>query len=336
MPRLELLYDFRRAPFSPIDHRAMYREILDQCAWADGIGFDTVVLGEHHGTDDGYLPAAGTAAAAIAGRTSGLEIRPMVMAPFYDPLHLAEELAVVDLVSGGRLTPVVLAGYVRSEFAMFGVARKYRADALVECVETLKQGWTGEPFEFRGRTVRVTPTPYQRPRPTIVVGGTSDAGARRAAHIGDEFQPGTPGHWRVYVEECERLGRHPGRREQSGPAFCYVTEDPERAWQEVAPYILNHLHVYGAWTRENANRESGVFPPAETIDDLRRNSAYQVVTPDQCVTLAERWGAQGALMFHPMMAGLPPELSWPSLELFERTVLPRLEVTRRTAPTTYR
>jgi len=313
----------------------MYREILDQCAWADRMGFDTVVLGEHHGTDDGYLPAAATLAAAIAGRTSRLELRPMVMAPFYDPLHLAEELAVVDLASGGRLTPVILAGYVRSEFAMFGVARKDRADALVECVETLKQAWTGEPFEFRGRTVRVTPTPYQRPRPTIVVGGTSDVGARRAAHIGDEFQAGTPGHWRAYVEECEHIGRQPGRREQSGPSFCYVTEDPERTWPEVAPYVLNHLHVYGAWTRQNANRESGVFPPAETVDDLRRNPAYQVVTPDECVTLAERWGPQGALMLHPMMAGLPPELSWASLDLFERSVLPRLEVTRRVAPTTY-
>ena len=154
MARLELLYDLRRAPFSPIDNRGMYREILDQCAWADRVGFDTVVLGEHHGTDDGYLTAAATAAAAIAVRTSTLELRPMVMAPFYDPLHLAETLVVVDLVSGGRLTPVLLAGYVHSEFAMFGVARKDRADALVECVETLKQAWTGEPFQFRARPCR--------------------------------------------------------------------------------------------------------------------------------------------------------------------------------------
>jgi alkanesulfonate monooxygenase SsuD/methylene tetrahydromethanopterin reductase-like flavin-dependent oxidoreductase (luciferase family) len=348
MPRLQLLYDLRRAPFSPIDNRAMYREILDQCAWADRIGFDTVVLGEHHGTDDGYLPAATTAAAAIAGRTSGLELRPMVMAPFYDPLHLAEELAVVDLVSGGRLTPVVLAGYVRSEFAMFGVDRKDRVDALVECVETLKQAWTGEPFECRGRTVRVTPTPYKQPRPTIVVGGTSDAGARRAAHIGDEFQPGRPGLWRAYVEECQRIGRDPGRREQSGPAsFCYVTDDPERAWQEVAPYVLNHLHqrhdrdvdrlnVDGIGTKPNDHGDSEVSPSAETVDDLRRNPSYQVVTPAECVTLAERWGSQGALMFQPMMGGLPPELAWSSLELFERAVLPRLELTRRVAPATYR
>ena len=322
----------------------MYREVLDQCAWADRVGFDTVVLGEHHGTDDGYLPAAATAAAAIAGRTSELELRPMVMAAFYDPLHLAEELAVVDLVSGGRLTPVVLAGYVRSEFVMFGVSRKDRADALLECVETLKLAWTGEPFEYQGRTVRVTPTPCQRPRPTIVVGASSDAGARRAARIGDEFQPARPGLWQIYVEECERLGREPGRRERSGPTFCYVTDDPERAWHEVAPYMLNHLgqrhdrdvdRVPVDSAPSTQSDDSRIARPDETLDDLRQNPGYQIVTPSECVTLAARWGSQGALMLQPMLAGLPPELAWPSLELFEREVRPRLEVTRREAPATY-
>jgi alkanesulfonate monooxygenase SsuD/methylene tetrahydromethanopterin reductase-like flavin-dependent oxidoreductase (luciferase family) len=101
----------------------MYREMLEQCAWADRLGFDAVVFGEHHGTDDGYLPSAVTAAAAVAGRTAQLKLRPMIMAPFRDPLAVAEELAVLDLASAGRVTPIVLGGYVRGEFAMFGVSR---------------------------------------------------------------------------------------------------------------------------------------------------------------------------------------------------------------------
>jgi alkanesulfonate monooxygenase SsuD/methylene tetrahydromethanopterin reductase-like flavin-dependent oxidoreductase (luciferase family) len=322
--RLQLLYDLRRAPFAPIDHGGLYREMLDQCAWADRLGFDAVVFGEHHGTDDGYLPSAVTAAAAVAGRTTRLRLRPMVMAPFCEPLHVAEELAVVDLLSAGRLTPLVLGGYVRDEFDMFGVSRKRRPELLEECVETLKQAWTGEPFQFRGRTVRVTPRPLQQPRPTIVVGGTSTAGARRAAHIGDEFQAGEPGHWRAYVEECERIGRDPGHRERSGPAFCYVTDDPERAWHQVAPYVVHHAHVYGVWSRQDLAHESKVFPPAETLEDLQRSPAYQVVTPAECVQLASEWHPDGAFLLHPLMSGLPPHLSWPSLELFQREVLPML------------
>ena len=126
------------------------------------------------------------------------------------------------------------------------------------------------------------------------------------------------------AEECERIGRDPGHRERSGPAFCYVTDDPERAWEQVGPYVLYHLHAYGVWSRNDQDRESKVFPPAATIDDLKRDPAYQVVTPDECVALASRWHPDGALLLHPLMAALPPELSWPSLELFEHEVLPRL------------
>jgi alkanesulfonate monooxygenase SsuD/methylene tetrahydromethanopterin reductase-like flavin-dependent oxidoreductase (luciferase family) len=327
MPRFQLLYDLKRAPFSPIDHGGMYREMLDQCAWADRLGFDAVVLGEHHGSDDGYLPSAVTAAAAVAGRTSRLKLRPMVMAPFRDPLHLAEELAVLDLASAGRLTPIVLGGYTRVEFAMFGVSRTDRPAALIECVDTLKKAWVGEPFEFRGRTVCVTPRPHQRPRPTIVVGASSIAGAQRAARIGDEFQASGPGLWRSYVEECDRIGRDPGRRERSGPEFCYVTEDPERAWQELAPFVVHHLCAYAKFQERRLDYESEESPSAATVAELRRNPGYQVVTPDECVELARRWHPDGALLFHPMLCGLPPELSWASLELFARSVLPRLELT---------
>jgi alkanesulfonate monooxygenase SsuD/methylene tetrahydromethanopterin reductase-like flavin-dependent oxidoreductase (luciferase family) len=324
MPRLQLLYDLRLAPFSPLDHAALYREMLAQCEWADRLGFDSVVLGEHHGTDDGYLPSALTAAAAIAGRTSDLKLRPMIMAPFRDPLAVAEELAVLDLASGGRVTPIVLGGYVRQEFAMFAVDRQKRPDLVEELVDTLQKAWTGEPFDFRGRTVRVTPRPCQRPRPTIVVGGTSDAAARRAARIGDEFQPGEPGHWRAYAEECERLGRETGHRERSGPAFLYVTDDPDRAWVELAPYLRHHIEGYDAWAREDLGHGSRVFPTADTLADLRANPAYRVVTPDGCLEEARRWHPTDALLLHPLLAGIPPELSWASLELFERQVLPRL------------
>jgi alkanesulfonate monooxygenase SsuD/methylene tetrahydromethanopterin reductase-like flavin-dependent oxidoreductase (luciferase family) len=307
-----------------VDHGELYQTMLDQCTWADELGFDSVVFGEHHGTDQGYLPAATMAAAAVAGRTFQIKLRPMVMAPFRDPVHLAEELAVLDQVSGGRLTPIILGGYRRSEFGMFGASPKDRPRLLEECVETLKLAWTGEPFDFRGRRIRVTPRPFQEPRPTIVVGATSTAGARRAARIGDEFQAGEPGHWRAYVEECDRLGRDPGHRERSGPVFLYVTGDPERAWREVGPYVLHHVHMYGEWTREDLGYDSKLFPPAQTIEDLQRDAGYQVVTPEECVSLAARWHPDGALLFHPMMSGLPAELSWASLKLFEREVLPNL------------
>ena len=327
MPRLQMVFDWRRAPFSPIDHSAMAHTMLEQCSWADRIGFDTVVLGEHHGTDDGYLPSALVAAAAIAGATRHLRLRPMVMAPFRDPLQLAEDLAVLDLVSQGRLTPLILGGYVKSEFAMFDVATKERPALVTECVEVLKQAWTGEPFQFRGRTVRVTPRPHQHPRPAIMLGGSSVQAARRAALIGDQFLPGERGFWKDYVDECIRIGRDPGPHNRSGPIFCYVAEDPDRAWHEVGPYVLYQVQSYGAWARQNRNRDSETFPAAETIDDLKQNPAYQIVTPAECIELAEGWEPDGSLLLHPLIAGLPPDLGWSHLDLFERKVVPHINIT---------
>jgi alkanesulfonate monooxygenase SsuD/methylene tetrahydromethanopterin reductase-like flavin-dependent oxidoreductase (luciferase family) len=265
----------------------------------------------------------------VAGRTEHLKLRPMVIAPFADPLRLAEELAVLDLASAGRLTPIVLAGYAPHELEMFGVDRRQRGALVEEAVEVLKQAWTGEPFTFRGRTVRVTPRPHQQPRPTIVVGGMSTAGARRAARIGDEFQAGEGGHWRAYVEACAELGREPGARWIAGPAFLYVTDDPEKAWPELAPYISHHSSAYAALSQADHGADATVFPRAASVEELRAAGPYKVVTPDEAVALGEQFDPAGALILTPMIGGLPPDLSWPSLELFEAEVLPRLRVPAR-------
>jgi alkanesulfonate monooxygenase SsuD/methylene tetrahydromethanopterin reductase-like flavin-dependent oxidoreductase (luciferase family) len=168
-----------------------------------------VSLGEHHGSDDSYLPSPLTMAAAIGAKTQHVRLVPVILGPLYDPIRLAEEMAVVDLISTGRLDPLIGAGYVASEFAMFGKNLDDRVAAQEECVEVLKSAWTGEPFDYRGSRIRVTPRPHQRPRPMITLGGMSAGAARRAARIADRFEAGEPGHWTHYEAECARLGAIP-------------------------------------------------------------------------------------------------------------------------------
>src|SRR3954447_2317068 len=163
MPRLRLSFDLRRPDFTQATAVELAAAMLDMCEWADGLGFDLVYFGEHHCSQDGYLPSPLIASAAVAGRTSGLRLRPILLTPLYDPLRLAEELAVVDLLSGGRMSPVFAAGYVAAEFANFGVDMSERRPRLIEAIETCRKAWTGQPFEFRGRTVLITPAPAQQP-----------------------------------------------------------------------------------------------------------------------------------------------------------------------------
>jgi len=174
-----LWYDFRNpAPWrQPWDR--LYQETLDQVAWADALGFDSVWLSEHHFTDDGYLPALLPMLAALAMRTSRLRLGTAVLlAPLHHPLRLAEDAAVVDVLSGGRLELGLAPGYRATEFALLGVPRAERGRRTDETIEVVQAAWRGRPFSDRGRCFQfddavVTPPPLQRPHPPIWVGGAS-------------------------------------------------------------------------------------------------------------------------------------------------------------------
>ncbi|MGR7000962.1 LLM class flavin-dependent oxidoreductase [Yinghuangia aomiensis] len=147
-------------------------------------------------------------AAAIAARTERIHLTiAAIPAPLYDPVRLAEEIAVVDLISRGRLTVVLANGYMDSEFAMLGVAMRDRARLTTEAVAVLRGAWSGGPFEHRGRTIRVTPAPVPPRRPPHP--------ARRRRRSGGP--PRRPDRRRLRPELARRLGALPGRADPARP-----------------------------------------------------------------------------------------------------------------------
>ena len=320
MTMLGLRYDLRAPAFAGVTHAEMYAACLEQCAWADARGFDVVALSEHHGVDDGYMSAPVTLAAAIAGRTARVQINiAAVLVPLHDPVRLAEQLATLQLASGGRLSLVAGLGYRPEEFEMAGVDRRQRGRLLDEYVDVLRKAWTGEPFEWRGRTVRVTPAP-QSP-PVVLIGGSTEKAARRAARMHAGFFPavGDPALAAVYEEACAQHGFTGFVAMPGGPGFVHVSDDPERDWARIAPHALYDAQTYAAW--QTPGQRSQVHTAAKTIDELRASGVYRVVTPDECVALARE---HGRVLLHPLMGGLSPALAWASLELFEQKVLGRL------------
>lgn len=325
MPRLRLSFDLRRPEFTRATKVELAAAMLDMCEWADDLGFDLVYFGEHHGAEDGYLPSPLIASAAVAGRTSRLRMRPILLTPLYDPIRLAEDLAVADLLSGGRMSPVFAAGYVAGEFAMYGVDMSERRDRLIEAIDTCRKAWTGEPFEFRGRTVTVTPRPAQPGGVPIVVGASAEVSARRAAHLGDSFDPSEPAIWNFYRDECLKIGRaDPGEWIPRGPTFLYLTHDPDSAWDLVGPNLMHTANSYARWISQG-NQTSSWYPPINSVDELRAGGAYQIVTPEQCLAIAENLGEDGHLIIRPLFGGTEPTLAWASLRLFENEVLPHLQ-----------
>ncbi len=324
MTLFALRYDFRCFPGGETSSADLVATALEQCEWADRLGFVSVTLSEHHGSPDGYLPSPMVMAAAIAARTETIRLMlAALIAPIHDPIRLAEDLAMVDVISKGRLIPVLSAGYVESEFTTFGATLGDRAKIMEEIVPFLERAWTGEPFPYRGTTARVTPRPAQRPRPPIFMGGSSEAAARRAARLADHFIPSLPKYFEIFREERQKLGGpDPGPPPATTGNFLHVAEDPDAAWQKIAPHALHEMNEYGRWSQ--AAGTSGPYQPIDDPDELRRSGAYPVVTPGELIEQARALGPTGTVLLHPLMGGLPPELSWESLRLIETKVMPAL------------
>jgi alkanesulfonate monooxygenase SsuD/methylene tetrahydromethanopterin reductase-like flavin-dependent oxidoreductase (luciferase family) len=185
----------------------LHAAALELAAFADERGFDSISLSEHHGVDDGFMPSPLLVAAAMASRTQRIHFSiSALLAPLYDPVKLAEDLVVLDLLSRGRVTTTLGMGYRREEYAMFGRAYERRGALLDEWIEVLLRAWRGERFEWQGRSVQVTPSSHTQPHPPIFVGGQSRRGALRAARFGLGYQPASNDREmeQVYVDACQR------------------------------------------------------------------------------------------------------------------------------------
>ena len=321
---LNLRYDMNSPPFGT-PQPVMYRTAIEQAVWADRLGFTQVYLAEHHGAEHGYCPSSMVQAASIFGPTERIKVHlSALVVTMHDPLRLAEDLAVLDNISNGRILFTAGMGYRPHEFEMFGRDITKRLAIMNETLAVLKQAWTGEPFDYHGRTVRVTPKPVQPGGPKLYMGGSTDKSAIRAARAGYQYYPGHPDLFELYKAEREKAGfPPPDPLLKSGASFLYVSDDPERDWPLVAPHVAYATNTYAEWAKERGEGATR-YKAAEEVEALKAMPNIKVLTPDECFDYAMDLGPQSQLTFHALLGGLDPDLSWRSLKLFEQAVLPRL------------
>jgi len=300
---------------TPASLSARYRAALEMAAYADGHGVDTVQTEEHHGAENSWLPSPFVFAGSVLGCTRRLSVTvSAVIGPLHVPLRLAEDIAVLDLLSAGRLITVAGLGYRPEEYERAGVDWSRRGRLQDELLETLVRAWTGEPFPYRGRTVRVTPRPYTRPHPPLLVGGSSRAAARRAARFGLPFFPSAhlPGLEAYYHERRAEFGTDGFCMMPSAETpLLHVSEDPDRTWAKYGGCFLHEARTYASW--QSAGIRSAVRSTAATVAELREEGVYRVLTPQEC---AEAAGRLDSLVLHPLCGGMPVEEGWRALRLF--------------------
>lgn len=305
-----------RAPGFGAPPRDLYAAAIDMCAWAETRGAALAVLSEHHGAEDGHLPAPLTLASAIAARTRTLAILlAAVPIPLWDPVRLAEEMAVLDLISQGRVSYVFGVGHRGEEYDHFGAdmtTRGRRADEILTVLGPLVRG---EAVEYRGRTVRVTPgcgSPYG---PMMLIAGGSEAAARRAARFGLGFvsQTDSPALKEFYEAQCRAHGHEPGIVQFPVPGLptaVFVADDVDRAWDVLGPYLL-HDAVMAASYRPHDDSVASITR-ADSVDALHdEGGPYRIFTADEATDYV-RGGRP--LPLHPLCGGIAPDVAWTYLE----------------------
>jgi alkanesulfonate monooxygenase SsuD/methylene tetrahydromethanopterin reductase-like flavin-dependent oxidoreductase (luciferase family) len=295
----------------------LYAAAIDMCAWAETRGAILTVLSEHHGADDGHLPTPLILASAIAARTKQLAILlAAVPIPLWDPIRLAEEMTVLDLISTGRVSYVFGVGHRSEEYDHFGLDITTRGRVADEMLAMLGRLVRGEPVEYHGRRVRVTPPCGSATGPLMMIAGGSKPAARRAATHGLGFisQTDSPGLREYYDSQCRAVGHEPGIVQfpvPGTPTTVFVADDVDQAWEVLGPHLL-HDAVTAASYRPHDD-SVGSITRADNVTALREaEGPYRIFTLDEATDYIR---SGRPLPLHPLCGGTPPDVAWHHLEL---------------------
>ena len=226
-----LFYLMQRDP--SWSEEATYQSDLAQMLAAESLGYSTVWIAEHHFNDFGLCPAPPVLAAHVAARTERLRVGMAVnLLPLHDPVDLAEQLAVLDQVSGGRLEVGIGRGGAGPDYRGFGVDFADSRGRVEEGIELLRRCWSGERFSFAGRYrtvegLRIVPRPRQRPHPPLYIAANSEDSLLFAA------RQGLPTLSSFFIPVPELVRRHDRYREEalaSGHPPADVADRQARSW----------------------------------------------------------------------------------------------------------
>ncbi len=329
-------------PGSDRTFRQEYHDMLELTRLAETLGFDSVWVSEHHGSSDGYLPSLLPVLGALAAATDRMLLGTgVLLVPFHHPIRLAEDAAVVDQLSGGRLLLGLGLGWREEEFRMFGLSYRERARRTIETVEILRRAWSGERFSHDGRIfrldeVKVTPAPASEGGPPIYLGGHAEPAVRRAGRMGDGYIRSRSGldaakeSLRLAEESAREAGKDPASLGFALLQNTFVWEEGN-GWEVVREGVSHQLGVYPAWAAgsDTPGRPLKVSPPDEKTlrDTTPGGDRHQVVQALRPIVDAFAGRQEFHLVVRLHYPGMDIDTSARAVELFGAEVIPALKGT---------
>ena len=339
--RFGVAHDFRCPPGADYSLADVYAQTMEQIALLDRLGLDLVWFSEHHFVEDGYLPNFVPVAGAVAAVTTNMRISTdIALLPFAHPIRLAEDMAILDQLSAGRMELGIGLGYAPHEFRAFGIPRSRRVSLTEECIDILKLAWADDgdgTFSYAGKRyhfddVPVTPRPVQPGGPPLWLASTSPASVARAVRYDTNLLPQGARSivldgWR---DQTRAAGRDPERYRIGIIRSVLVTDDPERDWPPIREAERYRMRVYGRFFEEAGLGGRGAF---EETDRIPQRPIVGNV--DQCVdeltAFITEYGLTDVVSWG-SAPGLQPAFFTPMMERFATEVVPRVRAALATRP----
>jgi natural product biosynthesis luciferase-like monooxygenase protein len=324
-----------------LSHGEFLRFTLEQLVSAEDLGYDSVWVNEHHFHQyGGLMPSLPTMLAALAQRTKKVRLgTSVVVLPLHHPLDVAEQMAMVDLLSGGRLEFGIGRGFVSHDYEVMGVSYDDAQDRLKESLEVIRLAWTGGPFTYHGAyydfdDVQVWPQPEQQPNPPIWIACSNTPAS--FAWVGTQgFSLMTIGYTKPIgdtaaltqiARDAWAAAGHEGPMTIATHYHVVIAEDRAEARRIAEAALTEHVRLNHA-SRSLAKLDVGPVPSQVSIPQLVEEGRLIAGDPDDCVQLLRRVGAEvGTTETHCLFqfGNITFEKAQRSLELFAHEVMPRL------------
>jgi alkanesulfonate monooxygenase SsuD/methylene tetrahydromethanopterin reductase-like flavin-dependent oxidoreductase (luciferase family) len=284
--------------FIPTEGGPFFQQALEEALYGEALGFDSVWLEEHHSIRNHYWPSPLMALAGIATRTSRILLgTDIAVLPFYHPVRAAEDIALLAIMSGGRVIFGAAIGYRPPEFELYGVGLEDRGARYVEMLKIMRALWTQDRVEYSGKFFQVSGHIEPRPShpPAVWLGGWGELSLKRAAQLGDAWVPGPTAHldkllaaqkqYRAFLAEA---GKDPAAFPNPITREVVIADKSEQAWALAEQYLMvNYRDEYGGgWKHPLIGAEDAT--PVNQLEALGQDR-FIVGNPEECVAKIKRF-----------------------------------------------